>query len=103
MNKKLYTIRDVLVGYGAVLGTPAILDIPNDQAAKRVVAGCCMEGAQANALNTNPEDKELWCIGEFDQDTGIITPCTPYLVCRALDFYKGGAKDETPNKSEASV
>lgn len=82
--KKLYVIRDVLAGYG--LTQPAIIDLPNDQIALRVLKGSCAAGAQANQFNTNPEDKEFWCIGEFDERTGRITPCDPYLVGKAIDF-----------------
>ena len=93
MKRKLYTVRDVLVGYGCVLGSPAILDLPNDEVAIRVLTGSCAENAQPNALNVNPEDKELWCIGEFDQDTGKLTAIEPYLVGKAIDYFKRGAKD----------
>ena len=71
--KKLYTIRDVKAGYGVTLGVPAILDMPNDEYARRVLKGSCAKGQKANALNTYPEDKELWCIGEFDDLTGRIS------------------------------
>ena len=84
--KKLYTIRDVKAGYGVTLGVPAILDMPNDEYARRVLKGSCAKGQKANALNTYPEDKELWCIGEFDDLTGRISPVEPYMVGRAIDF-----------------
>lgn len=92
--KKLYTIRDVLAGYGVQSGIPAIMDLPNDKVAERVLKGSCARGAQANALNTNAEDKELWCIGEFDERTGVITPCEPYLVGKAIDYIEV-TKDES--------
>lgn len=84
--KKLYTIRDVLTGFGVQNGVPAIIDLHNDQEAIRVVKGSCVASAQPNALNTNAEDKELWCIGEFDERTGKITACEPYLVAKAIEY-----------------
>lgn len=91
---KLYTIRDVLAGYGVQPGVPAIINLPNDELVIRVVKGSVAEGAQPNALNTNIEDKEVWCVGEFDDKTGVITPCHPYLVCRAIDYKKEVKKDD---------
>lgn len=93
---KLYTIRDVLAGYGVQPGVPAILNLPNDELMIRVIKGSVQEGCQPNALNTNIEDKEVWCIGEFDDKTGRITPCDPYLVARCVDLVEKGLKvDDT--------
>ena len=85
--RKLYTVRDVLADYGCLgQGIPAVLDMPNDEYALRVLKGSCVKGASANVFNTNPEDKELWCVGEFDEKTGRIKPCDPYLVGKAIDY-----------------
>lgn len=84
--KKLYTIRDVKAQFGSEPGIPAVLDMPNDDFAIRLVKGSMAPGQKPNALNTFPEDKELWCIGEFDDRTGSITPIKPYLVARAIDY-----------------
>lgn len=93
--KKLYTIRDRLAGFGC-LGreVPAIIDMPNDEFAIRVVKGSMMKGQQANAFNVNAEDKELWCVGEFDEQTGEIKVCKPYLVARAIDYAEVHSDDE---------
>lgn len=40
------------------------------------------------------EDYTLFCIGEFDDQTGEIVPCSPYVVCHATDFLKDGVSDE---------
>ncbi len=82
--RNLYTIRDVLIGFG--LAQPAIIDLPNDEVARRVVKGSVAKGAAPNYLNANPEDKELWCIGEFDERTGQIKAIKPRLVCKCIDF-----------------
>lgn len=90
MNKKIYVVRDVLVGYACIAGAEVLLILNNDEVALRVVRGSMAEGAQANALNVNPEDKELWCVGEFNQDTGKIISCRPRLVAKAIDYLKKG-------------
>lgn len=95
--RKLYTIRDVLIGYGTIRGVPAILDLANDQEAIRMLKGSCVQGAQANAFNTNAEDKELWCVGEFDEQTGKIKPCEPYLVGKAIEYLEVSTNDTKSN------
>lgn len=84
--KKLYCVRDVKAGFGVTQGVPAVIDMPNDEYARRVLKGSCAKGQKPNALNIYPEDKELWCIGEFDDLTGRLTPIEPYMVGRALDY-----------------
>lgn len=84
--KKLYAIRDVLAGFGSIPGLPVIIDGPTDSFMIRVVKGSVAKGQKPNVFNVNPEDKELWCVGEFDQDTGVITAIKPYLVCKAIDY-----------------
>lgn len=91
--KKLYTVRDVKAGFGCTPGVPAVLDMPNDDFALRVVKGSCAAGQKPNALNTFPEDKELWCIGEFDERTGMITLVEPYIVARAIDYIERSVSD----------
>lgn len=99
--KKLYTVRDVKSCFGSQRPeVPSLLDMPNDDYALRVLKGCCAFGMEANVFNTYPEDKELWCIGEFDEVTGCITPCQPYLVGRAIDYIQRGADDGSDKSSE---
>lgn len=101
--RKLYTIRDVKAGYGSENGVPAILDMPNDQYALRVLKGSCAPGQKPNALNTFPADKELWCIGEFDTQTGVIEPCRPYLVGRAIDYITEDLQDVSQRQDAEEV
>lgn len=82
--RNLYTIRDVLIGYG--LNSPSVIDLPNDEVLLRVVKGSVAKGAAPNALNSNPEDKEVWHVGSFDEQTGQIKACQPRLVCKVIDF-----------------
>lgn len=93
--RKLYAVKDVLAGFVTFPGVPAIIDLPNDQVALRMLKGSCVKGAQPNVLNTNAEDKELWCVGEQDEKTGKITPCEPYLIGRAIEFVEASKDDKS--------
>ena len=95
--KKLYTVRDIKAAFGCEPGVPAILDLPNDEVAIRLVKGSLAPGQKPNALNTFPEDKELWCVGEFDDQTGIITPCKPRQVVRCVDYMTSEVSDGKSN------
>jgi poly-D-alanine transfer protein DltD len=40
-------------------------------------------------LNKHPEDYTLFCLGEFDSDTGLITPLnSPHSIGGAHEFMK---------------
>lgn len=46
-----------------------------------------------NVLHTNPEDFELYCLGEFDNASGVITPAhKPDLIGTASALIKGAIK-----------
>lgn len=36
-------------------------------------------------MSRHPEDYSLWCLGEFDDNTGEMKPVEPVLVARATD------------------
>ena len=90
---KLYTIRDVLVGYGVIQGLACIINFENDVVALRALKESMFPGQKPNAFNVHPEDKELWRVGEFDQQTGKIIACEPVLIGKAIDFKLGGTDD----------
>lgn len=90
---KLYTVRDVLVGYGVIQGMSAIINFENDEVALRALKESMFPGQKPNCFNVHPEDKELWLVGEFDQQTGKITACEPKLIGRAIDYKLGGESD----------
>ena len=85
MKHKIYTIKDVLVGHM----TPFCQ--PNDQFAKRAFMNAAQD-VKPNNVNINPEDKELYLVGEFDEDTGVITPCEPKFLARATEYIKKECK-----------
>lgn len=86
--RKLFVIRDVLVGYG--VQSPAILDVPNEAVLERLIKGSMTPGARPDLLNTNPEDKQIWLVGEFDETTGKIFACEPKLVFNIIDYVQKG-------------
>ena len=77
MKLPMYSYRDRLVGFGK-----PILDI-SDQTAIR---GFSMQVNNPNGMeNFSPKDYELYRIGTFDADTGIVTPEEiPILIVDAL-------------------
>lgn len=36
-------------------------------------------------MNAHPEDYELYHVGDFDPDSGVIVPCRPTSIVRASD------------------
>lgn len=74
---KIYSIKDTKIGFMS----PFYLQ--NDGVAIREFTNARNESAK-NAVNTNPEDKELWCLGEYDDQTGAINSNVRFVV-RAED------------------
>lgn len=77
--KKIYSIKDTK---GAFLD-PVLAD--NDALAVRNVK-TAVNGQKGSLLAMYPEDFELWCIGDFDETTGLIVPGELRCVvrCNAL-------------------
>lgn len=63
----MYSVRDRLVGFNA----PFIM--PNDEVAKRAFK-------QRIEKDPNAEDLELYKVGEFDDENGVITEVLPVMV-----------------------
>lgn len=64
MLMKLYSIKDVVVGN---FKNPA--QFTNDAEAVRAVKYACNS---INDISTNCDDLQLWCVGSFDTETGVI-------------------------------
>ena len=79
MIKNLYAIRDKLTGYM----NPAPED--NDLVAMRAVSHA-VKSDVLNTINANPADSTLNCIGEYDTETGVITPCHIRVVCEVSNL-----------------
>lgn len=76
---KIYSIKDVKAGFM----NPIYLQ--NDEIAIRSIKKAAND-VQPNAVNDFPEDKELWYLGTFDEDTGLISAIQPKFLVRVIDF-----------------
>lgn len=65
----IYSIRDALTGFMS----PA-LDI-NDQSAIRNFARAINQGD--SLMDFSPKDFDLYLVGEFNNQTGVLTPVSP--------------------------
>lgn len=75
---KIYCIKDTKAGFM----NPFYLQ--NDEIATRTFKKAAND-KQPNAVNDFPEDKELYCLGEFDERTGTIKGDEPRFMLRAVD------------------
>ncbi|MBR5012746.1 MAG: hypothetical protein IKY15_02275 [Clostridia bacterium] len=73
MQLKVFAIKDTKIGFMNPFFTH------NEGVAIREFTNGANE-VQKNAINTNPEDKELWCLGSFDDETGIMTSEVKFLI-----------------------
>lgn len=53
----------------------------SDATAKRNFQFACRN--KDSLLNSNPNDFALFCVGCFDDETGVVTPFTPTQICDA--------------------
>lgn len=72
MNYGLYAIKDTLVGFLQ----PFIQ--PNDATATREFAN--MVNKSQSAVSVNYQNMELYKLGSYDSDTGIVISDVQYLV-----------------------
>lgn len=86
MILNLYSVRDDLVGFGA----PFLAQ--SDAVAMRMFKGSA-QASEPNVVNTYPENKSLWIVGSFDDQTGKVEEFKSDLLCRAVDVIRpaGGA------------
>lgn len=82
MKTLLYTVKDIKVG-----SIGAVLKFRNDALAIRSFGDAV---AQKDSIyNAHPEDFAIICIGEIDEESGIIDPyAVPRLVASACDYGK---------------
>lgn len=72
MIVKLYAIRDIKNDYGQ------IFQWANDQIARRNLAA--MQKDNSTIISKFPADFELWKLGEYDSETGVIYQDRPEPV-----------------------
>lgn len=78
MKVKIYTVRDLKQGFN-MLTVEA-----NEQIAIRNFKTAVNQ--EGSTLNMYAEDFSLYNVGEFDTETGAITPCDKTLVVEALSL-----------------
>lgn len=77
---KVYAVKDDLCGFM----NPIYCQ--NDNLARRAFANAA-RSKEPNNINTNPDEKSLYYLADFDEDTGVFTqPSSPVYLCRAIDF-----------------
>lgn len=77
---KVYAVKDVAAGE---FMSPFY--VQNDLMLKRVVKQA-VNAEKQNVFNEFPEDKQVYCLGEFDSSTGKITSCEPDLKLNCIDL-----------------
>lgn len=77
MIYKVLCARDKLVGFGAPM-LEANLEV-----ARRSFAS-----AMAHQDPAIVGDIDLYCIGDFDSDSGHLEPCVPTFIASGFDFLK---------------
>lgn len=80
MKLNIYSIKDTKVGFMS----PIYLH--NDGEAIREFTNAA-NAKEKNLVNTNPEDKEIWKLGEFEDQTGEIKSEVRFLI-KANDCIK---------------
>lgn len=81
MKMPVYSERDIAVGFGY----PYVA--MNDTVAKRNFA-YKINNADYNLMNFSPKDFDLYKVGTFDTDTGLVSvENIPELVCSGISVF----------------
>lgn len=72
MKFNLYTIKDTKAGYST-----SIFACSNHASAIRLFGDTCQ--SEDNMLHKHPEDFELYCLGEYNDENGEINSKVDYL------------------------
>lgn len=80
MVLKVYAVKDVAAGE---FMSPFY--VQNDAMLKRVVREA-VNAEKENVFNKFVEDKQVYCLGEFDSATGVITSKSPDLIINCIDL-----------------
>lgn len=81
---KIYAVKDLAV---QCFGNPFVVRAQGE--ALRSFQDEVNNDNGNSAIAKHPEDYELFCIGEYDEQNGIIHPITPDLTVRAKDLKTG--------------
>lgn len=73
MSKKIVAVRDSKT---EVFGSPVVCQ--NLAEGERMFQD--VQCDQGTLISKHPEDFALWCLGDFDEVTGALVPCQPFVV-----------------------
>lgn len=79
MKVRLYSIRDKKSGF-----LPPTSDV-NDETATRNFHFACQ--TRDKMFMAYPDDYDLFYVGEYDTESGIINPCNPMFVASARNAF----------------
>lgn len=99
MKYGIYSIRDFKTGF-----LPPTVD-QNDGSAARNFEHAVLQSEQT-LFFSHPEDYALYRIGDFDTDTGEVTPCMPAELLTATQVFNSAfakrVKEVSKNGNEES-
>ena len=76
MNYPMYSIRDIKTCFLA----------PNcDQSDQSAIRNFAYAINDKGVMNYSPKDFDLYKVGEYDSETGVITGCLPELICQGIN------------------
>lgn len=79
MKRSIYAIHDALNGFGS-----PFVDT-NDATAKRNFSFAVNNN---NDMSFSPSDYDLYKVGEFDHETGVLIPLsTPLLIVKGISIF----------------
>lgn len=68
--------------------------MPVAQESDQVAIRSFVNALRSPEMMWNKKDFDLYCIGEYDPDTGMVTPSTPRCVCFGSSYiFDGGEKN----------
>ena len=76
---KIYCVKDVLASSICL-----VFSAKDDNLAKRTIEGYICAPVP-NSVNTFVDDKQLYLIGEMDDNTMQVTSCVPSFVCNIFE------------------
>lgn len=82
--KPIYAVKDLAV---QAFGNPFIVRAKGE--AIRSFQDEANKKDGQSAIAQHPEDYELYHVGDWNDQTGELLPCEPYLVARAKDLITG--------------
>lgn len=82
MKFRMYSIRDRLTGFM----TP-VLEQSDAVAIRNFRMACDVQRRDQSVIAFNPSDFSLYCIADFDSETGILSPVSPLdFICQGDSF-----------------